>query len=379
MPPDSGSSGSAMLAAASSKIGVLAGPLLEGILGNKSSSALFVGVLQSRTVADNLVNRFDLRNVYSVKRGEDARKTLAENTIISWERKSGIIKIVVTDKSPQRSAQLAQGYVDALNRLMGSLNTSAAQRERMFLENRLQGVTQELEDAERQFSDFAGKNTAIDIKEQGRVMVETTAKTQGQLIAAEAQLEGLRQIYGDENARVRGARAQIATLRAQLQKMGGQPGQEDSNPDTLYPSLRRLPGLGVTYADLYRRTKVQEAVFETLTQNYELAKVEEAKDTPTIKVLDAPVVPERKSFPPRMLIIVCGTLLGFVASSVWICSSELWDQFDPQAPVKKLVTDIASDIHSGDGWARRVFGTNGRNGKNGHRSTEADGVASHLD
>jgi uncharacterized protein involved in exopolysaccharide biosynthesis len=373
MPPDSGGSG-AMLAAASSKIGMLAGPLLDGLLGNKSSSALYVGVLQSRTISDDLVNRFDLRKVYKVSRMEDARKILAENTIVSWERKSGIVKILVTDRSPQRSADLAGAYVDELNKLMSSISTSSAQRERIFLEERLKGVTAELEKDEREFSEFASKNTAIDIKEQGRMMVETTAKTQGQLVAAEAQLEGLRQIYGEENARVKGARAQIAKLRSELQKMGGNAGQADNNPNSLYPSLRRLPSLGVTYGDLYRRMKVQEAVYETLTQNYELAKVQEAKDTPNVKVLDEPTIPERKSFPPRMAIMFIGGLLAFLFATAWICSSELWKDYDPEAPVKKLVSDIGADLNStrtGYG-VRRLFGMNGKNGHNGHHPSQDD-------
>ena len=154
-------------------------------------------------------------------------------------------------------------------------------------------------------------------------MLEAGATLQGQLIAARSELEGLRQIYADSNVRVRSMEARIAELEAELRKVGGQ-GEDDSsmplsNPnDSLYPSIRKLPLLGVTYADLYRKTKVQEAVFEMLTQEYESAKVQEAKEIPTVKVLDMPNLPDKKSFPPRTLIVVLTASMGFSLAAAWV-------------------------------------------------------------
>ena len=210
---------------------------------------------------------------------------------------------------------MAQAYVEELNRTLAEVSTSSARRERIFLEGRLQAVSQDLEAAEKEFSQFASKNTAIDIKEQGKAMVDAAATLQGQLIAARSELEGLRQLYADSNVRVRSAQARVAELEDQLKKVGGKDEstslEKATQGDSLYPSIRKLPLLGVTYADLYRKTKVQEAVFETLTQEYELAKVQEAKEIPTVKVLDPPNVPEKKSFPPRTLITLLGAALAF--------------------------------------------------------------------
>src|SRR4029077_15105148 len=138
---------------------------------------------------------------------------------------------------------------------------------------------------------------------------------QGQLIATQTQLESLRQIYTDSNVRVREAQARVDELGRQLRKIGGQSGNaapttDGGDAESMYPSIRQLPVLGVRYADLYRQTKVEEAVFQTLTQEYELAKVQEAKETPTVKVLDPPNIPEKKSFPPRGLIGLGGTLFA---------------------------------------------------------------------
>ena len=201
------------------------------------------------------------------------------------------------------------------------LNTSSAHRERVFLEDRLTQVKQDLETAEQNFSQFATKNTALDIPTQGKAMIEAAATLEGQLIAAQTELEGLKQVYADGNVRVRSTQARVDELRRQIEKSlgskSGDPGTGNGqNRQSLYPSIRELPALGVGYADLYRNTKVQEAVFQTLTQEYELAKVQEAKETPSVKVLDPPNVPEKKSFPPRLLIVALGTALTMVGQRV---------------------------------------------------------------
>src|SRR5438445_2933317 len=169
-------------------------------------------------------------------------------------------------------------------------------------------------------------------------MVDAAATLMGELIAAESELKGLEQIYTPNNVRVRSVRARIAELRKQLEKMGGKEGTETNNSatasDSLYPSIRKLPLLGVTYADLYRRTKIQEAVYETLTQEYELAKVQEAKETPTVRILDEPAVPERKSFPPRTLITLGFGFLAFCAGVLLALGQSKWQQIDSARPAK---------------------------------------------
>src|SRR5713226_3842850 len=282
MPPDSSQSGGLAMAAAalSGGAGGLGGIAGE-MLGLKSTSDIFVGILSSRTVQDNLIQQFDLKKLYGDRRMEDARKDLAERTDISVDRKSQIITIAMTDHDPKRAAAIAHAYIEELNRLVAELSTSSARRERIFLEGRLQAVSQDLESAEKEFSQFASRNTAIDIKEQGKAMVEAAATLQGQLIAAESELQGLKQMYTDNNVRVRSVKARVSELQHQLEKLGGK-GEDPLAPSgqqvaSLYPSIRKLPLLGVAYADLYRRTRVQEAVFESLTKEYEMAKVQEVK------------------------------------------------------------------------------------------------------
>jgi uncharacterized protein involved in exopolysaccharide biosynthesis len=356
MPPDNQStSGLAMLAALSSRGGGAGGGMgavAGDLLGIKSSGALFTGVLNSMTVADRLSARFDLKKVYSIRLEEDVRRKLAKNSGITEDRKSGIISIAVTDRDPKRAAAMAEAYVEELNVLVAQLSTSSAHRERVFLEDRLKDVKRDLDDASLKFSQFASKNTAIDIKEQGRAMVEAAALLQGQLIAAESELKGLEQIYMSNNVRVRAVQARISELQAQLEKLGGkgiERQKSDASP-ALYPSIRELPILGVTYADLYRRTKIQEAVYETLTQQYELAKVQEAKETPSVKVLDAARVPERKSFPPRTAITCLGGVAFLALAVTGLFLRTQWTETDPRDPGKLLAQEVFQTVNGRMPW-----------------------------
>ncbi len=356
MPPDAQStSGMAMLAALTAKTGNGVGAVAGDLLGIKSSGALFIGILHSSTVEDRLVERFDLKKVYRKRLDADARQKLAENTAISEDRKSGIIRISVTDGDPLRAAAMARAYVEELDRLVAELSTSSAHRERVFLEERLTAVKQELDQASKEFSQFASKNITIDIKEQGKAMVDAAATLMGELIAAESELKGLEQIYTPNNVRVRSVQARITELRKQLEKMGGKEGMETNNSgaggDSLYPSIRKLPLLGVTYADLYRRTRIQEAVYETLTQLYELAKVQEAKETPSVKVLDAPRIPERKSFPPRLLIMFLCTFLALSGATVLVLGRARWAEADPKDPGKVFAKEVFQTMNARMPWA----------------------------
>ena len=230
---------------------------------------------------------------------------------------------------------------------MVELNTSAAHRERVFLEERLLSVKQDLDSSAKEFSQFSSENTAIDIKEQGKAMVEAAATLQGHLIAAQSELEGLRQIYADTNVRVKAVRARIAELQKKLAEMGGgdlSPVAGNAESASLYPSIRKLPLLGVRYAELYRANKIQETVYELLTQQCEMAKVQEAKETPSVKVLDPAKVPEKKSFPPRLLIMFMGAVLALMAGTVWILAKDGWKNISAGHPGKQLAQDAFVSI-----------------------------------
>lgn len=371
MPPDPQStSGMAMMAAMAAKGGGGLAGVAGDLLGLKSSGALFIGVLRSQTSQERLIQQFDLRKVYSARLVMDARMKLDENTSISEDKKSGIITISVTDHSPQRAAALAGAYVDQLNSLVSELSTSSAHRERVFLEDRLKVAKQDLDDASNQLAQFSSKNNTLDIQQEGKAMLDAAGSIAGEMIAAQSQLEGLRQIYTDSNSRVRSLNARVGELRRQLEKLGGAQSNgmngtalstgQSADPSAAraggglpYPTIKSLPLLGAKYADFNRRAKIQETVYELLTEQYELAKVQEAKETPSVKVLDPARIPEKKSFPPRLVIMFLGTFLVCAMSVVWVLGSARWEEVDPQDPRKVFMHEVVGTLKAQAPWASR--------------------------
>lgn len=360
MPPDSSSGNAAVLAALTGRgtgeLGGL-GSIAASMLGVRTTGPLFVDLLRSSSVSGDLIDRFQLQGVYHTRYRVDTAKRLAHMTSIVEDKKSGVISITVEDTDPKRGRDLAQGYLDELNLLVNRTNTSSAHQERLFIEHRLQSAEVELERAQRELSDFSSTHTTIDIKEQTRATVDAAAKLEAQLIVEQSDLDSLKEIYGDDNFRIRGARARIAELTRQLKGISGTsaPLQADGTvaPDSLnasdrveadYPPLRQIPRLAVPYEDIFRRVRTQEAVYQMLTQQYELARIQEAKEIPVIKVIDAPGIPEKKSFPPRSLfsIVLAGLLM--TAAAGWILARERWACLNPDDPRKKFVGQIAVDL-----------------------------------
>lgn len=351
MPPDQQGAGALMLAAFASRAGSLGpfGNLAGGLLGEHATTALFINLLQSGTVSGNIIDRFDLQRVYHSRHKVDAAKHLARLTSISDDKKSGVITIKVQDRDPVRARDIAQAYLDELNRLVNQTSTSAARQERIFIEQRLHPVEHDLEQAQIALSDFASRNTAVDMHEQTRALVDAGARVQGELLFQQSSLQSLRQVYGDQNIRVRETEARIGALQHDLQRMTGSapdpatpPGSTEANQQTgeLYPPLRQLPRLAVPYADLYRQVKVQETVYELLTQQYEIARIEEAKDVPVVRVIDTPGIPEKKSFPPRLLIIALLTFLSVAAAIAFILARQYWGTIHPDDPRRQLAAAI---------------------------------------
>jgi uncharacterized protein involved in exopolysaccharide biosynthesis len=325
MPPDQQAlSSTSMLAALSG-----AGPAASfggGLMSTRTPGSTFIGILSSQTAQDDIIDRFDLRHVYHCKFYIDARKTLTARTVIDEDKKSGIISIAVTDRDPNRARDIAKAYIEELDKLVNSLSTSSARREREFLEQRLKSIKTDLDASSVALSQFSSRNATMNPQSQGQALFESATKLQGELITAQGELSGLKAMYSDDNVRVRGSRARIGELQSQLRKMGSIGGTEhgaDLKADQSYPSIRELPILGVTYSDLYRQMVMQEGIYETLNKQYELAKVQEAKEIPTIKVLDEPQVPERKSSPHRSVIVIFITLLTAFAGIVWITARKL--------------------------------------------------------
>ena len=338
MPPGSLGNNNLILTTLAGKTSPELAGMAASALGIKSTSELFVGLLRSRLVEEEIVDRFHLQQIYGTRYKQDACKVLERRTRISEDRKTGIITISVNDRQPQRARDITEAFIDGLNRLLSQVSTSSARRERLFIEQRLSRVKADLEDAEQQFSTFASQKAALDIKEQTRAMVDSAASLQGRLIAAESEVEGLRQIYSPNNVRMRAAQAQVNELKQELAKIGGTDAAlpAAAPPDQIYPPIRKLPLLGVQWADLYRRVKIQETIYELLNQQYELARIEEAKEIPSLNVIDPANLPETKAWPPRIWIILGLTTLAMAAVIGNILATERIQSLRESDPRRQL-------------------------------------------
>lgn len=344
MPPDSSSGGGlAQLALP----GLLKSPGLAGLagmagdlLGGKTTGALFTKVLQSRTVEDELVKRFDLRKHYHKTYWEDARAKLESNTSIVEDKKSGVLAITVKDRDPQFAATLAGAYVDALDHLMSQVSTSAARRERIFIEQRLAEEKTALDDAEEKFSRFSSNTMALDVPEQTRVMVEASARLQGELIAARSEMEGLQQVYTPENTRVKTVQARIDELERSLAKINTGSPKGPASATNPYPSIKSMPLVGVQWTDLYRSTKIHETVYELLRQQYEVARIQEAREIPAVKILDEPTVPEERH-PGIPLVVLVGTLISMMLACTGLLLQRRWRSWDPDDPRRILLARVS--------------------------------------
>ena len=320
LPPQKESGGG--LSALLSQAGGLAG-LAGGGMGSGGASDLYLGILKSRSVADAVVKRLDLQKEFKTKTLEDARRTL-DGVVKFQTGKDGIISISADYKDPVKAALLANTFVAELSRRSVQLNLTKVSSEREFLEKRLEVVKQDLSNAENDMKTFQEKYKTIKADSQATVAIEGIAKLKAELVSKEVQLATLRNTMTDENSQVKSLLAAIAKIKSQLGAMTGGGGSD------VIPSVGSMPGLGLEYARKLREFKIQEAIFEQLSKQYEVAKLNEAKDSSSLQVLDEAVVPLYKSKPKRSSIVILATLTAFFISIFIIFIQEYLAKLPPE-------------------------------------------------
>ena len=317
-PKESGGAGAGLAAAlAASGAGQSLGNILPPTGSNRD---IFVAILKSRTMGQDLVERFNLKEYHKAKYTEDAVKRLQGATDISVS-KEGAISITVEDKDPKLAADIANSYVTNLDRLFAKLGTTNASRQRAFIAERLDKTEKALRQGEEALRRFQENNKAIVMQEQARGAIEEAGKLKGQIVVAEAVLEFQRSFSTENNPQVVAQKRQIQELKRQLAQMqygqGMELPPESANPGEprreFQVPFSKVPGVGMELVRLMREVKVQETVFTLLTAQFEQAKINEARDMPTVQLLDKAVPPERKSKPSvRLNMAIAGALSLFV-------------------------------------------------------------------
>ena len=290
------------------------GGLASSFLGVSTPVDVWMAILKSQTIRDAIIKRFDLMKVFKVDTMDDARKTLSSMVSIN-KSKEGVISISVEDKNPKRAAAIANAYVEELDRVNKNMTMTAGRRMRIFVEKRLNRARKDLAQAENKLKDFQVKNRAVQIDAQSKAIIETIGTVKGQLMAKEIELQTFLSYATPNNPQAELLKTQIEELKKKLKELeeGKRHRGNPSKADIFIPTSK-IPDLALKYARLLRDVKVQETLYELLTQQYEMARIQEAKDTPTVQILDRAKVPEKRSKPQRKLIVILSTFTAIFIS-----------------------------------------------------------------
>ncbi|MFM2086192.1 MAG: hypothetical protein RLZZ237_1061 [Pseudomonadota bacterium] len=300
-PQQQSSSAAAMLG----QLGNLTGAA-GSIVGLKNSNDLYITMLQSRTVADKLIAKFDLKKRFEVETFDDARKILGGMALVNSD-KSGTISVSIEDKDPKFAADLANAFVAELSNLVGVLAITDASRRRLFFEKQLTTAKEALTDAEVDLQKVQEKTGLLQLDGQVKGIIANIAQLEGTIAAKEVQLNAMRSFATDNNPELMRLQREIQGYQAQLGKLKN--GTLSNDGDIAVPS-GKIPQIGVDYVRSLRNVKYQETIFELLSKQYELAKIDEAKDSSVIQILDGAIPAEKKSKPKKLMIILLGLVGG---------------------------------------------------------------------
>jgi uncharacterized protein involved in exopolysaccharide biosynthesis len=288
--------------AALSNLGALAGlaGLAGGAGGIKSPADQYVAMMQSITVSNSLIDKYKLMDVYDSKFRVDAQKELADNVRVALGKKDGLITIEVDDVSPERSAAMANSYVDALRSLTKTLAVTEAQQRRVFFEQQLHKSKENLTQAQVALQG-SGFNAGA-LKAEPKAAAEGYAKLRAEVTAGEVRLQAFKGMLADNAPEITQLQGSLSALRSQLARFESGSSQKND----------------ADYIGRYREFKYHETLFELFARQYELARVDESREGALIQVLDVATAPERKSKPKRVLIAGGATALALFAMSIWV-------------------------------------------------------------
>lgn len=307
------------MAAMLGQLGGLAGAA-SGIAGLKNPNDLYIGMLQSRTIADNLIQQFELKKRFEVDTGDEARKKLEQVSKILSDKSSTIV-IMVEDNDPKFAAELANAYVAELSKLTQNLAVTDASQRRLFFEKQLKKAKDDLADAEISLREIQENTGVLQLDGQIKGIISNVAQLEGEIAAKEVQLGSMRSFATNKNPDVIRLQQELSGMRAQLTK--AKSGTIASDGDVMLPTSK-LPKIGVDYVRSLRNVKYFETIFELLSKQYELAKIDEAKESSNIQILDRAVPAEKKIKPRRLLMVLGGLFGGGVLAIVLILLRNLY-------------------------------------------------------
>jgi len=315
LPPEQNQSLTAAMMGQLGSVAALAGR----DLGLKNPSDAYVLVLKSNAIGERLIRRFDLMRVYKKKNLVDTLKALADHAEIS-DDKSGVITIEFADKDSKRAADIANGYVEELRQVMKKLSVSEASQRRAFFEQQVGEAKQQLAESETGLEGVEEKTGLIQLDSQAKAIIQQIANVRQQIAASEVRLQGMRSYATADNPYLQRTERELAALRGELSKL-----ERQSNAgagDTQIPTAG-MPSVSLDYLRKARELKYNEMVFEVLSKQYELAKLDEAKEATMIQVFDPAMPPDKPTKPHRSLIVLGAFFGTLLLTSMWSIAADL--------------------------------------------------------
>jgi len=305
LPPLQNSSMAGALASQLGSLGAMAS-LAGKDIGLKNPNDMYVAMFSSETVEDAMIRRFGLMQEYRQKYLSLTRKTFERYFTVNGSGKDGLIHISVEDKDPKRAAEMANAWIEEFRRLSQTLAISEASQRRLFFELQMEQAKDNLANAEEALKKTEQKTGVIQMDSQARALIESAVTLRAQIAAKEVQLQGMQTYATNENSGVVEVQRELDGLRAQLAKLGGSEGGAEG----LIVPQGKVPQAGLEYVRKLRDVKYYETIFEIIARQFEMAKLDEAKEGAVVQVVDPALVPDRKSSPKRALIMLVALAIG---------------------------------------------------------------------
>jgi uncharacterized protein involved in exopolysaccharide biosynthesis len=274
--------------------------------GIKDPNDVFVSILESRSIADSLISQYDLKAVYHKVRIEDLRESLSRATNVRSDR-GGTIVVSVEDKDANRAAALANSYVSEMYKLNSHMAMTEGAQRRVFFEQQRNAAREELEKAEAEFKKTQVSSGIVQFDAQAKGLVEQTFAIETRIAAQEVQVRSLQPYLTTQNEELKRAQSELAALREQLTKLENHP-----RVSTMDVPVSELPSAAMEYANRLRDVKSSEEMYETIGKQYEIARLDEAKDAPLLQIIDSAVPPTKPFGPHRIAIVLVSMMSAFV-------------------------------------------------------------------
>ncbi len=308
-------------------------------------ATIYINILTSRKIGEQIIQEFDLRRIYKVKLMSKALERLhSHSTFMLLE--NGLLIIKFEDKDPEQAAAIANRYAELLDEFNQATNVSRASKTKEFIERQLEIRSGLLERAEEDLRRFQEENEALELSEQVRSTLNVMSGLTGQAIALEVELEILAQYASKSSDEYISKKKRYDEINEQLKKFKVDTARDEEDiVRSFFPTLDKVPQVTLDLLRLTRRVKIEETVYELLIREYEKVRIEEARDTPTIQVLDKATPPKLRSRPKRKFLVIVGGLIGFGWSALLAVLVTLWREEEKQREaVKEVFAPVREDF-----------------------------------